>query len=202
MTDDDGQRPVTIAHPEHFVLYPKLLSGTGNEKFRLNGIRLRWSFLFPTKLVRMAGFPESSIADLRGFTLHECCINKLNFTVKWVLSINLRYLPSANVWIIRGWVRVCCRVHKMNYRSQSNRARLPFSLLNDDGKQSVRPLLVSSVPWTHLAGSVSLMEVGCCFIRASHYQLRQAVNKSEALYEIMKTWTYWNMVTSFTLKAL
>ena len=59
----------TFGHCKTWFGSPKLLSGSGNTDFRLNGAKLRWVFSFPRKTVRIAVFPDKCIPDKRGFTV-------------------------------------------------------------------------------------------------------------------------------------
>ena len=114
----------------------KLLSGSGNMDFRLNGAKLHCVFSFPRKNVRIEVFPDKCIPDKRGFTLDKVLLytmhlwNKLlpsfcnmNETIDiWGNSLKRNKLTKKQcnvslniVWIIytRTWIEPFTYIQKL-----------------------------------------------------------------------------------------
>ena len=80
------------------VWFPKLLSGSGNTDFRINGAKLRWVFSFSRKTVRIAVFPDKCIPDKRGFTVKQ--LRTLPCQHLYLLATNVR----LSTWQLSFWL--------------------------------------------------------------------------------------------------
>jgi len=114
------------------VWFPKLLSGSGNTDFRINGAIFRCVFSFPRQTVRIAVFPDNWSPDKRGFTVlgsgniisgFISIHTRQNFIIVWTFGnqnatcTQIYQQMQLQNWDIMG-LSICVCSAKIGYKMQ------------------------------------------------------------------------------------